>query len=162
MDIAAKAAFLQHDCIKLIAQLSPELKGRWGVLNAQQMTEHLADAYRIASGRREHLVLMTPEEQLSRMQAFLRSDKPFRENTKSGLMPDEPNPVKHAQMADALAELETETNLFFAHFKNREGLTTLNPFFGWLNYEDNIHLLYKHILHHLVQFSLWEYTDGHL
>lgn len=157
MDITAKAAFLQHDFVQLVSQLSPGIKGKWGVLNAQQMVEHLADAYRIASGRKENLVLHTPEEQVPRMQAFLRSDKPFRENTKNALMPDEPAPTNHAHMQDAIAELEEETNLFFTHFKEQENITTLNPFFGWLNYEDNVHLLYKHALHHLVQFGLWEY-----
>lgn len=162
MDISAKALFLQNDFVPLLSGLAPETKGKWGKLNAQQMIEHFADAYRIASGRMENLVLLTSEEHLGRMQLFLRSDKPFRENTKSALMPDEPMPLRYLQMSDAIAELKEEANLFFACFNNQDNHTTLNPFFGWLNYADNIHLLYKHALHHLVQFGLWEYVEGHL
>jgi hypothetical protein len=33
-------------------------------------------------------------------------------------------------------------------------LTTRNPFFGDLNFAENVHLLHKHALHHLRQFGV--------
>ncbi len=162
MDIATKASFLQNNFIRLLSSLLPTETGIWGVLNAQQMVEHFSDAFRIASGSKGNIKLLTPEEHVEKMQIFLRSSKPFRENTKNALMPDEPTAVKHRNMEDSISELDFEIGVFFNRFKADEHLATLNPFFGWLKYEDNVLLLYKHALHHLVQFRLWTYKEGQI
>ncbi len=162
MDVIAKTGFLQNDFSRLLSSLSPTAKGTWGVLNAQQMVEHFSDAYRIASGTMPNIVLLTSEDHIEKMQSFLRNNKPFRENTKSAFLPDEPAPVKHKNMELALAALIVESDLFFNSFKSDKNHITLNPIFGWLNYEDNVHLLYKHALHHLVQFRLWSYKDDQI
>lgn len=162
MDIATKADFLQNNFIQLLSSLTADTRGIWGKMNAQQMVEHFSDAFRIASGTMSNINLLTPEDHIEKMQSFLRSSKPFRENTKSALLPDEPNPPKHKHMEDAIAELIFESDIFFNRFKGDKNLQTLNPFFGWLNYDDNILLLYKHALHHLVQFRLWLYKEGQI
>ena len=82
------------------------------------------------------------------------SDKPFRENTANPLMPEVPAPVKNISCKAALDELEGEIKYFFSVFEKNNLKVTRNPFFGDLNFDENIHLLYKHALHHLRQFGV--------
>ncbi len=128
---------------------------KWGKMNVQQMIEHMSDYVRIANGRTP-VDIVTPDEQLSRMQVFLASDKQFRENTPNILMPDIPNAEKHATKQDAVNELQEELNQFFTVHEQEAGRKTANPFFGMLDYDLQVHLLYKHAIHHLRQFGAVE------
>ncbi|HWJ90418.1 MAG TPA: hypothetical protein VNR87_04865, partial [Flavisolibacter sp.] len=65
-----------------------------------------------------------------------------------------PAPVKNISCNAALDELENEIKHFFSVFEKNNLRVTRNPFFGDLNYEENIHLLHKHALHHLRQFGV--------
>jgi hypothetical protein len=82
------------------------------------------------------------------------SDKPFRENTPNALMSEVPAPVRNPSVESAITELQQELNYFFTVFEKNNLQVTRNPFFGDLNYEQNIHLLYKHAWHHLKQFGV--------
>jgi hypothetical protein len=148
-----KAAFLRTQFVSLLRQIPSDTLPHWGRMTLQQMTEHFSDSVRIASGSlaREPV---TPPEQLEKMQAFLMSDKPFRENTPNPHMPEIPAPVRHRTIAAAFDELDREIDRFFATFDATPALTTRNPFFGGLTFDQNIRLLYKHGLHHLRQFGV--------
>jgi hypothetical protein len=54
----------------------------------------------------------------------------------------------------AVSELKAQLEHFFASFAANPKLTTLNPFFGVLDYDMNVQLLHKHALHHLRQFGV--------
>ena len=88
------------------------------------------------------------------MRAFLESEKPFRENTRNLLMPEVPAPVRNPSKEEAVKELKTELEFFFSVFEKNNMQVTRNPFFGDLNYEQNVQLLYKHATHHLKQFGM--------
>jgi len=122
-------------------------------MNVQQMIEHMSDYVRIASGKTP-VATITPEEKLPRMQGFLASEKPFMENTPNSLMPDEPLPVKHATKEDAINELQQEIDHFFSVHEGEAGRRTANPFFGGLDFEQQVQLLHKHATHHLRQFGV--------
>jgi hypothetical protein len=124
------------------------------MMTVQQMIEHFADYMRIASGKAVFTEIITPPEQLDKMRNFLESDKPFRENTKNPLMPEVPAPVRNPSKAEAIKELKEELGYFFSVFEINNLQVTRNPFFGDLNYEQNIQLLYKHACHHLRQFGV--------
>jgi hypothetical protein len=87
------------------------------------------------------------------VRAFLESEKPFRENTPNALMPEIPAPVRNPSKEEALKELKNEIDFFFSVFEKNNLQVTRNPFFGDLNYEQNVQLLYKHAMHHLKQFG---------
>lgn len=150
----AKINFLKNEFIPLLRNLHPEAKGKWGVLNGQQMVEHFSDAVRIAGGSFGITQIITPEEHLEKMRSFLMSEKPFKENTKNSLMPETPLPVRHSHIDAAIDELQHVFSHFFSLFETNTGLTTTNPFFGKLNFEENVQLLHKHAMHHLTQFGL--------
>ena len=57
-------------------------------------------------------------------------------------------------MQGAIGALQLELIYFFEAFEKNPALITRNPFFGDLNFEQNVQLLYKHALHHLRQFGV--------
>lgn len=149
-----KEDFLRRRLLPLLRSIPLETPPRWGKMTLQQMVEHLSDMFRIASGRLQYPSLVTPQENLPKMLEFLLSEKPFRENTVNPLLPETPAPVRTGSMDEALAELGEEVQHFFAVFEANPHLTTLNPFFGSLNFEENVQLLHKHAGHHLRQFGV--------
>ena len=150
----AKAHFLKKDFIPLLKSIAPDTAPHWGKLSLQQMIEHFADAVRIAASTASDVTIVTPEEHLPKMQAFIMSEKPFRENTRNPLLPETPSPVRHASVAEALNDLQAALDAFFETFYTNENRTTCNPIFGELNFDHNIQLLHKHAVHHLRQFGV--------
>jgi hypothetical protein len=126
--IAQKAKFLKEEYTPLLAQLDPGAERRWGKMNVQQMIEHMSDSVRVATGRDPHK-LETPEEHVERMQAFLMSDKPFKENTPNKLLPDEPVTVRHSTVEASIQELQEDIDLLFSSFEAEPGKRVMNPFY---------------------------------
>jgi hypothetical protein len=151
---AEKAEFLKHSFISLLKQIPSDTPPQWGKMTLQQMVEHFADSVRIASGKSGHTDFVFPPERLQKAREFMLSDKPFPENTPNPLLSEVPAPVKNTSSEEAIAELQKEMDYFFSVFEKNNLQVTRNPFFGDLNYEENIHLLYKHAQHHLRQFGV--------
>ena len=151
---AEKEHFLKKSFVSLLHQIPSDRPPVWGKMSLQQMIEHFTDAVRTASGKLIPKKVFTKEEDLPKMQAFLKSDKPFRENTPNPLMPEVPAPVRNQSIATAMSELQEEIDYFFDVFGANKQLYTTNPFFGNLDYEMNLQLLYKHAVHHLKQFGM--------
>ena len=148
-----KIKFLEIEFPKLLHSLKPETKGAWGVLNAQQMVEHMSDSIRIANGR-DKMQLHTSPAQVDLFKSFAMSDKAFKPNTKNALMGETPSAIRNISMLEAINEMENEMSLFINYFENNKGATLTNPFFGDLNYQEWTHLLHKHAVHHCTQFGL--------
>lgn len=148
-----KAAFIRNKFIPLLLSLPADKNPSWGKMNVIQMIEHMSYAFRQANGR-DVYEIVTPEEHLPKMYAFMMSEKPFRENTPNQLLPEEPATAKHATVADATQELKDEISHFFEVFRSSPDKKITNPFFGVLGYEEWVQLLHKHCLHHLKQFGI--------
>lgn len=148
-----KAEFVQFEFPRLLAGIDPATAPAWGKMSLQQMIEHMSDSVRIANGR-DPKDCVTPLDHLPKMQAFLRSDKPFKENTVNIQMPEMPLPVRFDDINDSIGELQQELNEFVDVFGEDKQKRITNPFFGDLNYEEWVQLLYKHSLHHLRQFGV--------
>jgi len=150
-----KENFLRTKFIPYLQKLDPHTPPQWGKLNLQQMIEHFAgDAVRNANGRLVLNKILTAPENLNKMREFLMSEKPFKENTKNPLGGEDPAPLKYKTIQAAIGALQEELIYFFEVFEKNKQLTTRNPFFGDLNFEQCIQLLYKHALHHLRQFGV--------
>ena len=148
-----KEDFLKNKFIPLLSKLDSHTKGNWGVMDAQQMVEHFADALKNASGKLQ-LPSLSSGEQLDKMRSFLMSDKPFRENTDNPLLPKEGLLHRQKDITASINKVQQELNYFFDTFQNNPSLKTSNAFFGELDYDQNIQLLHKHAMHHLKQFGL--------
>lgn len=138
-----------------LQRLDPATPPRWGKMSVQQMIEHYAgDAVRNASGRLKIDTIITLPENLGRMREFMMSDKPFKENTKNPLMGKEPAPLQYQTVQAAIGSLQEELIYFFEVYEKNPAQIIRNPFFGDLNFEQNVQLLHKHALHHLKQFGV--------
>jgi hypothetical protein len=147
-----KGTFLRTQLVQQFASLNPDAVPHFGKMNVHQMIEHMSDAFRQASG----LAPFDPvgdEETTEKMYRFMMSDKPFRENTPNPYLPDTPNAPVHATTHIALEHLTKAIDHFFQVYEAQPDLRILNPFFGNLNYDEWVHLLYKHSMHHLRQFG---------
>jgi hypothetical protein len=150
-----KENFLRTKLITYLQRLDPQTEPRWGKMSVQHMIEHFAgDAVRNASGRLKIDAIVTPPARLERMREFMMSDKPFHENTLNPLMGTEPAGLRYKTIQAAIGALQQELIYFFEAFEKDPQLITRNPFFGDLNFEQNVQLLYKHALHHLRQFGV--------
>ena len=155
MTTTNKAQFLKNELVNKYRSIHPDAAPLWGKMNPHQMIEHMSYSFRQANGK-DSYNCVTPEEHLPRMQAFLMSDKPFRENTPNQLLPDTPPPPVHSNVEDSLTELQQEIDDFFSVFEKDPGKILTNPFFGELNYEMWVQLLHKHSWHHLRQFGIYD------
>jgi hypothetical protein len=150
---AAKLSFFKDRYISSLRSISPDTKPLWGKMTYQQMVEHMSDFIKISSGKTVYTEFVTPIDKLPAYKNFIMTEKEFRENTVSPILPEAPLPVRNETIKDALYEVELELNYFFQVFEKDKLVQTRNPIFGDLNYEENIALLYKHALHHLKQFN---------
>ena len=148
-----KLLFLKHEFVPLLSRLKPDQKGSWGVMNAQEMVEHFTESVRIASGVIK-LPISNEGEKLAKFREFLMTETPFKENTKNPILPETAIPAKHSLMESSIAELQNELDHFFEVNESHPNMTTDNPFFGALTFEQNIQLLHKHAKHHLKQFGI--------
>lgn len=151
-----KENFLRTKLIPLLQKLNGDTPPLWGKMNARQMIEHMIDVVMVANGKIK-LPIVTPADRLPRLQEFMMSEKPFKENTRSPVLGEEPAPLKKQTKEAAIGKLQEEIIYFFEVFEKNPGIKTTNPVFGELNLEMNIQLLYKHSLHHLKQFGIEVY-----
>ncbi len=152
--LTEKESFLQNDYVPLLQKLTPGHKAVWGKMDGQQMVEHMRDVFKVANGKIILPLMNTDPDKLEKARAFILSDLPFRENTKVPVMPEEPRPHKYTSLEEAIQKMEPELKAVFTVYANNPGHTTFNPMFGPLSYEQQVHLLYKHAMHHLRQFGM--------
>ena len=152
---AQKLNFITKECVLLFKNLSADMVGKWGKMNAQQTVEHLAAFFHVSNGKTK-FDLVTPVEHLPKCKEFLLSDKEFRENTKAptSVIGEEALPLQYANMEAALEKLTESITAFENYFKDEPLKTILHPVFGELNFEEWVLLHYKHVMHHLRQFGL--------
>lgn len=148
-----KLQFLKKQFLPLMQNLDPNTPPRWGKMNAQQMVEHVSAFFKVSTDKL-HFPLTTATEHLPKFREFLMSEKEFRENTKAPVLPEEPLPLRHASMPEALNELESEVGEFVNYFGSDSERKTLHPAFGELNFEEWVQLHHKHVKHHLKQFGI--------
>lgn len=148
-----KLTFLKIEFPKLVRTLNPEAKGEWGVLNGQQMVEHMAESISYATGNNNQ-PLHSPVEHVDKYKSFAMSDKEFKPNTPNALMSAVPAPIIQSNMEEAVQEMEKQIAAFINYFETNKGATITNPFFGDLNFDEWVHLLHKHAVHHSKQFRL--------
>lgn len=150
-----KEYFLRSKFISNLQKLRPDTPPQFGSMNVQQMVEHFTyDSLQTANGRKVFTEILTPAHKLEKARAFMLSDMPLKEGVKNPLMKESPAPLQHHTLQAAINALQEELIELFHYFEHNPYLTTRNPFFGDLNFEENVHLLHKHALHHLRQFGM--------
>lgn len=148
-----KLHFLIEEFPVILRAIPETEEAKFGKMNLHQMIEHMAWSVKIANGEIEFPCKLAPEV-VSKMHSFMMGDKPFKENTPNSNLPTEPVPVLTDTVNTAIDQLQSELVFFKERYENEEGLQIVNPFFGTLNFKEQIQLLHKHALHHLRQFGV--------
>ncbi|MFK7785527.1 MAG: hypothetical protein AB8B56_10445 [Crocinitomicaceae bacterium] len=135
---------LQH----LSADTSPE----WGLMNAQQMVEHLSNSIDLSTGVIKG-VLSIPEEKLEKALSYLHSEKPFPRGVKVNYAPEAP-PLRNEDLESAVDELAMKWVGFEEYFINEPEAKNIHPVYGYLDHDGWLKVHSKHFTHHLLQFNL--------
>jgi transcriptional regulator of NAD metabolism len=88
------------------------------------------------------------------MQAFLLSNMPFKENTKSPILGEDLKPLIYESAEEALQQLKEALHKYVKQYTEAENVLVYHPIFGTLDKPLNDALLYKHAVHHLKQFGV--------
>ncbi len=147
--------FLKTGYKELLVKLSKDTVPAWGVMDAQQMIEHLALALKVSNGLLD-LPLSSEESRAEKLKRIsLMSERPLPQGFQNPLLPLTPLPYETEDLDQAYAFLDHQLSLFFEHFSSMpEGYTRMHNMFGLLNYEEWLWFHYKHFQHHFTQFGL--------
>ncbi|SDM58497.1 oxepin-CoA hydrolase / 3-oxo-5,6-dehydrosuberyl-CoA semialdehyde dehydrogenase [Catalinimonas alkaloidigena] len=145
--------FLQETVPAMLDRLEAGAPRRWGKMSPQHAVEHLSYTVKLSNGK-VTMAQVTPDDQLPRYREFLMSDRPFRENTVSPVMPPEPPPLRYPDLATAKAKVKQELQDFYRYFAAHPTAQTVNPVFGPLTRDAWERFHAKHFAHHLRQFGL--------
>ncbi len=141
-----------ENVLNLLNQLKADSKPQWGTMSAQQMIEHLSDLFYIALGEKS-VTLVTPEEKLPKLHAFIESEDPMPRNFKAPFVTDN-SPLRHEELELAIDEFVELYLRFEDEFEENPSKITVHPIFGPLNYTQWCRLNQKHLTHHFLQFGL--------
>lgn len=147
-----KSDFLRITFLEQLSLINATSAPLFGKMNPQQMVEHMAIYIRLGYGNPIINQQCYTVESLEPMRRFLMSDKAFKPNTPNALMSDIPPVPIYPDYPSAVLEVAKAIEEFFHAFAKNPALLVHNPFFGTLNYEMTLQLLYKHAQHHLNQF----------
>lgn len=136
-----------------LRQLDANDKPLWGSMSAIHMIQHLGDVMILALGEEEY-PMETPEQYLEKSKAFLMSDKAMPREYKARFVQSNEENLKYTSINEAVDGFISAWDSFEAHFKSNDGVITMHPTFGPLNYDEWTWLHRKHITHHLQQFEL--------
>lgn len=139
---------------RLLANLRPDSKPLFGLLDAQGMVEHLVTAVTYANGRFRTVLDTDPELAQTRKQQFIYSDIPMPRGLTTPGSDDLQTVYRFPSLESAIAELMKELRRFDDHFTANPGITEMHPGMGPFSYQEWIIFHNKHFTHHLGQFEL--------
>ncbi|MFM6943894.1 MAG: hypothetical protein ACKOXV_01250 [Bacteroidota bacterium] len=145
--------FLREQYIPLLEQINPNQAPLWGKMSYHHMLEHMMVSFQVSS-QHEPVACIHEPERVAKMQAFLLTDIPFKENTKSPLLGEALEPLIYTSIELALQGLKKAMSTYFNQYTLQEDVLVFHPIFGTLDKKLNDALLYKHAVHHLKQFGV--------
>ena len=136
-----------------LGRLSIDSKPIFGLMNAQQMIEHLSAITKIASGNWQ-VVVFVSDEKTARRKPFLDTENELEIGFKPNLLAEEPNPLQFNSIQEAIDDLVYQIRYFIKVFEGNPTRTVVHPFFGELDFEYWKKFQTKHFTHHFKQFEL--------
>ena len=144
--------FLDENSIRTqLLKLNKASKPLFGLMNAQQMIEHLSLLMQISNGK-INADYYVSDEKSARRKPFLDTEDELQIGFRASILSDEPTPEKFETIEKALNNLIAEIKNFEVHFKTEK--VENHPFFGELDYEYWKKFHTKHFTHHFKQFGL--------
>ena len=148
--------FLYEEFPVLLRGLKTDTPSQWGKMNAQQMIEHLILVVSASNGRITIQPIADDDRLAYRKMRFFEKDTPMPRSLRVDFVPEEPRALQCANIEEAKMELFNQLQRFDDYFNEHEGMTTVHPIFGPLNFDEWIQNHARHIRHHLMQFGLIE------
>ncbi len=148
--------FLTETAPQLVNSLNGDEKPIFGVMTAPQMIEHLCQAYELTKDQQMEVEIVTPQEDLEAYKQFLLSDKQIRFGAKKPYLYDHGTKLDLNNLAEIKKDFENRSTDFIKYVEANPEKTSVHPRFGKLKGDLLLLFHYKHITHHLKQFSLIE------
>jgi hydroxymethylglutaryl-CoA reductase len=146
--------FLFNESTDILNKLTIHHQPVWGLMNAQQMVEHLSLAVEVGNGKRKLLVEnnAVSAEKLKRI--VLLTDRPLPKGFQNPVLPTTPIPLMYADINEAIHKLYENLLDLKQYFTENPTEVTTHNIFGHLNYHEWLWFHYKHFMHHFAQFKL--------
>ena len=138
--------------LSCLDRLEENTSPAWGTMTAQRMVEHLTESLAMSMGEGDHS-LITPEEKISAMQAFLFSEKPMAKNMSVSFAPQHFS-LRNESLELAIDEICEKWVDFELFYEDNPVKKALHPYYGYLDYNGWKALPAKHFTHHFLQFNL--------
>ena len=146
--------FLNESFIReKLGSLSQYSKPIFGLMNAQQMIEHLSAITKIANGN-WNVEVFVSDEKSARRKPFLDTENELEIGFKPNLLAEEPNPLQFKSIQEAIDDLVFQIQYFVKVFEGNPTKTVVHPFFGDLDFNYWKKFQTKHFTHHFKQFQL--------
>lgn len=140
--------------IQHLRTLTPESTPRFGIMNAQQMIEHLAMVVCLCNGKISVECKFPPERVAIFKSQFITGDQDLPEGVQFDRSNTTPPALRTPSIAAAIELLEQEITLFYRVFEENPGKVFTHTFFGEMGFEEWKIFQRKHFRHHFKQFNL--------
>jgi hypothetical protein len=144
----------RNELRSLLSKLTNETVAQWGVMQPQNMVEHLAEVLRYSNGKKQAQMRNTEEEALKAKEGLIYSDREISKGIKSPLLPENAAPFEFESLAVAIEHLEKELRVFDGFYRDNPTATCIQPRLGPMTGEEWIVFHNKHFTHHFKQFGL--------
>lgn len=149
--------------VQLLDTLTSETKGNWGVMDAQNMVEHIGGIFFGTAKGTTNMSLVLPPEQAARAKAgFFSRYYSFPKGVKMPGAQDQPAtapPHRYASFEEALQKCKAASDLFVQACQANPTVTSVHGYFGDLTMEEWLAFHIKHVEHHLMQFGILPYDE---
>lgn len=146
--------FLYEQFPDLLDGLQADTPAVWGLMNAQQMVEHLGTVVGFSNGRFEAKPTVDEARLAHRKMRYYEKDVPMPRGFRAEFIPETPNPVQFPDMETAKNFLLQQLERFDDYYAEHPGLTAMHPVLGVLNYDEWVQTHARHFRHHLQQFGV--------
>ena len=143
-------ADVYQEVMERIGRLEPTSTPNWGKMNSAQMLSHCAEIQNVMNGTKElktNILLKLIQPMIRNM---VVNDKPYKKNN--------PTAPQYERLDDRDFEAEkknlSDSLAFFVNMDKTEAANLKHSFFGKMTLDEKGWAMYKHLDHHLEQFSV--------
>lgn len=145
----------REDIYDRLAELRHDTPARFGVMDAQNMVEHLALVMSISNGSNPLTCDRAIEKQKRDKQLVIHTpDFELPIGFRAPFLPPEPLPYKHEDLDGAIKGLRNEIDAFDAYFAEHPDAEPHHATMGPFTHAEWIIFHGKHFNHHFKQFDL--------
>ena len=143
--------------LNLYPSLTSDSKGKWGVMSAQNMVEHLGGVFYATAKGINGKVFLAPDVSAKAKARFFSSYYPFPKGVKMAGTEDQPTvapPLRYSSLEEATEKLNGAVQFFIKQYQEQPELTSTHGYFGDLTLQEWLSFHIKHVEHHAMQFGL--------